>query len=204
MIKVYGSTYSRASQVMFALELLGVEYQQELVAVRSERSQSEAYRALNPLGKIPTLQDGELVLWETQAILFYLAQKYGNNLLWADTPEEVAEIYRWSLYASNQIEVPALDLLLQKLYPPAEPDQALIDRSSEALARFLPALEERLEGREFVALSHLTVADIHASAVTGWAKAGGYDFTPYKNICRWLATLSSNPALKKVMETGLA
>lgn len=200
MIKVYGGVFSRGSMVMCALETLGVEYEMVSMTARDENTKAAEYRALNPTGKIPTIVDGDLVLFETQAILFYLAQKYGNNTLWADTPEEVAEIYRWSLYVSNQMEVPALELLLQFKYNPNGNGEAeKIDAATAELERFLPVLEMHLEGREFVACDKRTVADIHGASVLAWAKLAGFDYDRYPNTHAWIKRQLKSEAAQRVM-----
>jgi glutathione S-transferase len=200
MIKLYGGVFSRGSMVMCALETLGMAYDLEPMTARDSQTQTDEYRALNPTGKIPTLVDGDLVLFETQAILFYLAQKYGDNLLWADTPEQVAEIYRWSLYVSNQMEVPALNMLLQVKYSPdgkGDPDK--LAQAGAELDRFLPVLEAHLEGREFVACDKRTVADIHGARVLAWAKLAGFDYDRYPNVHGWIKRELSSDAQKRVM-----
>lgn len=200
MIKVYGGVFSRGSMVMCALETLGVEYEVVSMTARDANTQTEEYRALNPTGKLPTIVDGDLVLFETQAILFYLAQKYGNGLLWAETPEEVAEIYRWSLYVSNQMEVPSLDLLLQMKYSPdGKGDADKIAAASAELDRFLPVLEKRLEGREFVAGDKRTVADIHGASVLAWAKLTGFDYDRYPGVHAWIKRQLTSEAQQRVM-----
>ena len=199
MIKVYGSVFSRAGMVMLALEELGLEYEAVDMLPRSEQTQSSEYRALNPTGKIPTLVDGDLVLFETQAILFYLARKYGNGRLWGSNPEEEADILRWSLFVSNQMEVPALDMLIQFKFSKGNPDQAVLDRATAELNRFLPTLERQLTGREWVSGDHFTIADIHGAMVLSWPKLGGFDYTAYPEVHRWIKSVLSHPAQKKLM-----
>jgi glutathione S-transferase len=199
MIKVYGSVFSRAGMVMLALEELGLEYEAVDMLPRSEQTQSSEYRALNPTGKIPTLVDGDLVLFETQAILFYLARKYGNGRLWGTTPEEEADILRWSLFVSNQMEVPALDMLIQFKFNKDNPDQSVIERASGELNRFLPTLEQQLQGREWISGDHFTIADIHGAMVLSWPKLGGFDYSVYPQVHRWIKSVLSHPAQKKLM-----
>ncbi len=197
MLKVYGTVQSRAAMVLVALEMLGLPYEHIDIATRSEASQSDEYRQLNPTGKVPTLQDGEFVLFETQAILFYLARKYGKGTLWVTTPEEEADLWRWSLYISNQLEVPALDLLLQTKYAGGNPDLIVIEKAKQAMQRFLPLLEEQLKGKDYLT-DVLTVADIHGATVIGWAKVAGFDFTPYPNVHSWVHRIANTPESKKV------
>ncbi len=199
MIKVYGSVFSRAGMVMLALEELGLEYEAVDMLPRSEQTASEEYRALNPTGKIPTLVDGDLVLFETQAILYYLARQYGKGRLWADTPAAEADILRWSLYISNQMEVPALDMLIQFKFSQGNPDQAVIERATAELERFLPLLEQQLSGREWISGDHFTIADIHGAMVLSWPKLAGFDYSAWPEVHRWIKSVLSHPAQERLM-----
>ncbi len=200
MIKVYGSVFSRAGMVMLALEELGLDYESVDMLPRSEQTQSPEYRALNPTGKIPTLVDGDLVLFETQAILYYLARQYGEGRLWAQTPAEEADILRWSLYISNQMEVPALDMLIQFKFSGGNPDQAVIERATAELNRFMPLLEQQLGGREWLSGDQFSIADIHGAMVLSWPKLAGFDYAVYPNVHRWVKSVLSHPAQKRLME----
>jgi len=199
MIKVYGNVYSRAGMVMLALEELGLEYELVEIQQRSEAAGSDEYRQLNPTGKIPTLVDGDLVLFETQAILFYLARKYGQGRLWGQTPEEEADIMRWSLFVSNQMEVPALELLIQFKFNKDNPDAQAVERATRELNRFLPVLEQQLKGREWISGEQMTIADIHGATVLSWPKLGGFDYSDYPEVHRWIKSVLSHPAQKKLM-----
>lgn len=197
MLKVYGSVFSRAGMVMVTLETLGLDYELINIGTRSDASQSADYRRINPTGKVPTLQDGDFFLFETQAILYYLVRKYGKGRLWAGTPEAEADILRWSLYISNQLEVPALDLLLQFKYSGGQPDQQVIDNATTQLQRFLPALEAQLEGKEYL-VGGKTIADIHGAMVLSWPKLAGFDYSPYPNVDQWISRILASPENKKV------
>jgi glutathione S-transferase len=199
MIKVYGSVFSRAGMVMLALEELGLEYESVDMLPRSEQTQSSEYRSLNPTDKIPTLVDGDLVLFETQAILYYLARQYGNGRLWADNPADEADILRWSLFVSNQMEVPALDMLIQFKFNKDNPDQAVIERATAELNRFLPTLEQQLQGREWISGDHFTIADIHGAMVLSWPKLAGFDYSAWPEVHRWIKAVLSHPAQKRLM-----
>lgn len=203
MIRVYGSLVSRARIVMAVLEQLELDYQLIDIPTRGAESRSPEYRALNPTGKVPTLVDGELVLWETQAILFYLARQYGDNGLWVDDIAAEADLYRWSLFISNQLEAPALDMMLAvRLARDGVPDQTVIDQAAGIVRRHLPVLEYHLQERQYLAGNapegKLTVADFHGAAVLSWAKLAGFDYTPYPAISRWLKSVMALPAQKAI------
>lgn len=199
MIKVYGSVYSRASMVMCVLETLGLEYEYVPYLPKGKEIKQDEYLALNPAGKVPTLIDGDLVLWETQAILIYLVDKYGNGTLWSETPEGRADITRWSLFVSNQLELFALDLFIQNKFVPEDlRDEAIILRAQAELDKHLPLLNNQLEGREFVAGDNLSVADIHGATILSWAKLVGYNFKQFPNVDAWIKRQLKSEAQQKV------
>ncbi len=199
MIKVYGSVYSRASMVMCVLETLNLEYEYIDHLPKGKEIKQDAYLALNPNGKVPTIVDGDLVLWETQAILFYLVEKYGKGELWGNSPEEIADIYRWSLFISNQLEGFALDLFSQyKFVKEENRDAAIIARANSEMDRFMPILENHLEGKEYVSGNKRTVADIHGATILSWAKLVGYDFKRFPNVDAWIKRQIKSEAQQKV------
>lgn len=199
MIKVYGSVYSRASMVMCVLETLGLEYENIPHLPKGKEIKQDDYLTLNPNGKVPTLVDGDLVLWETQAIMFYLVDKYGNGQLWSDNAEGRADIYRWSLFVSNQLELFALDLFIQHKFVPEElRDEAVILRAQAELDKHLPILNAHLEGREFISGTERTVADIHGATILSWAKLVGYDFKQFPNVDAWIKRQIKSEAQQKV------
>lgn len=202
MIRVYGSLVSRARPVMAVLEHLNLDYELVEIATRSADSRSPEYRALNPTGKVPTLMDGDVVLWETQAILFYLGRQYGEGVLWVDSVAEEADLLRWSLFISNQLESAALDMMLAvRQAPDSGPDQNAIDDAQNTLNAYLPVLEEHLQARDFLAGQStekgcLTVADFYAAMVLSWPKLAGFDYSTYPAIARWLTSILGLPAQK--------
>lgn len=104
-ITLYHHPFSRAATVVWMLEELGVPYELTFVDLRAGEQKSEAMRALNPMGKLPVLVDGEAVLTETSAIGLYLADRYGLGTLAPATDDPARATYlRWALYASAVIE----------------------------------------------------------------------------------------------------
>ncbi|MCP4597654.1 glutathione S-transferase family protein [Neptuniibacter sp.] len=199
MIKVYGSVFSRASMVMCVLETLNLEYEYIPYLPKGKEIKQDEFLALNPNGKVPALVDGDLVLWETQAILVYLVDKYGDGALWANTAEERADILRWSLFVSNQLELFALDLFLQNKFVPEElRDEAIILRAQAELDKHLPVLNNHLEGREFVSGTERTIADIHGATILSWAKLVGYNFKQFPNVDAWIKSQIKSVAQQKV------
>jgi glutathione S-transferase len=200
MLKVYGFARvnklargnTRDLRVLWALEEMGLPYEIVGMDHPNHDLDSPAYRALNPFGQIPVIDDDGVVVTESGAILLYLARKSGR-LAGRDLAGE-AQVLRWSVAALNSIEVPVLS-------------QWFVDvsggkgtRPSEALygwaAMRVEQLDGWLAGREFIATDDFTVADILMTHVL----ASGIDqeaLKPYGNIRAYVARCTERPAWKK-------
>ncbi|HEY9669462.1 MAG TPA: glutathione S-transferase N-terminal domain-containing protein, partial [Coleofasciculaceae cyanobacterium] len=97
MLKLYGGARSRASIVQWYLEELGIPYEYVLLDMQAGEHRQTQYLEINPMGKVPAIVDGDFRLWESGAILFYLAQKYGKI---SSSLEEQAKINQWILFGN--------------------------------------------------------------------------------------------------------
>jgi len=138
----------------------------EMVAVSLSDSRLEAHLAANPLGKVPTLvEDDGFTLWESGAILLYLAEREHSTLVPEDARAR-ADMHRWLFFAATHVQ-PWLSVLGQeRLIKPRRggtPDQVLCSYAERELARFLPILNERLSERAFL-VGPYSLADIAVGA----------------------------------------
>ena len=146
---------------------IGVPY--ELVRVERDENgrPSDAYLALNPWGKIPTLEDGDLVLTESAAICLYLAEKYPDARL-APPPgsRERAELYRWLLWLTNTVQ-PAQ---MRHFYPERYGGEGVKDAADAELAGHYDRIDAHLAGREWLVGGERTVADFFLFMLTRWGR----------------------------------
>jgi glutathione S-transferase len=203
MLKVYafarvnklarGNT--RDLRVLWALEEMGLPYEIVGMDHPNHDLDSPAYRALNPFGQIPVIDDDGVVVTESGAILLYLARKSGR-LAGRDLAGE-AQVLRWSVAALNSIEVPVLS-------------QWFVDvsggkgtRPSEALygwaAMRVEQLDGWLEGRQFIATDEFTVADILMTHVLGGGTAPGL-LAPCPNVVAYRARCMERPAWRRTLQ----
>jgi glutathione S-transferase len=145
-----------------ALAEIGVPY--ELVRIsRDEAQESAEYRALNPLGVVPTLVDGDLVLTESAAILLYLADRFPEARL---APEARADFYRWLVFLTNTVQ-PGV---LRYLYPERYGDAGVKERAGELLDTVFGLLDRELDGREWLVGEARTAADLFLFMVVRWGR----------------------------------
>jgi glutathione S-transferase len=203
MLKIYGFARvnkmargnTRDLRVLWALEEMGLPY--EIVGMDHPNHDLDApsYRALNPFGQIPVIDDDGVVVTESGAILLYLARKTGK-LMPRDLAGE-AQVLRWSVAALNTIEVPVLtawfvDISGGKGTKPSEALRGWADKR-------LQQLDGWLADRQFVATDDFTVADILVTHVLG----GGTDqalLQPYANVRAYRARCSDRPAWKRTLD----
>ncbi len=100
MLKLYGSLFSRASIIKWYLEELNVPYEFVNLDMKAGEHLKPDFLAINPIGKVPAIVDGELKLWESGAILLYLAEKYGQV---PPSLETKAIFYQWVLFANSTL-----------------------------------------------------------------------------------------------------
>ena len=148
-----------------ALAEIGVPYELALVE-RDERGQSPpAYLALNPSGRVPTLEDDGLVLTESAAILLYLADRFPEAGL-APPPGERAVLYRWLVFMTNTVQT----ALLRFFYPERYGDGAVSATAAEELRVLFDRIDGELAGREWLVGGSRSAADLFLFMMTRWGR----------------------------------
>src|SRR5262244_1014817 len=158
MLQLYGNARSRATRCLWMLEEIGEPYQLIEKSTRTEDLQSAEYLRLNPNARIPTLVDGDLVLWESMAINLYLAQKY-EGPMHCPGPEVLGLAAQWSFWAILGMEALLLDLLQHRaMLPEFARDASYAERDELLLKKPLGVLNEALARRDYLAGNNFTVA----------------------------------------------
>jgi glutathione S-transferase len=182
------------------LEEVGEPYELIDTSLRVEDLQAPEYLRLNPNARIPTLIDGEFVLWESMAINLYLAQKYDSPVQ-TNTAEDHAIATQWSFWAMIELEESLTQLLHHRMLlvaPGRDPSRA--ERAELLLRRPLTVLDESLADKEFLLGDNFTVADLNVAALVSWAKIGRLDFSALPKLKRWLDTCLARPAYQRVRD----
>ena len=156
---------------------------------------------LNPNHKIPTLVDGEFVLWESSAIMLYLLSKKPGNSLYSHVPEIQADINRW-LFWNTAHWAPACGIfiyeyLVKKFLNLGGPDPGEIKKGEEQFHRFADVLDNHLAGRDWLVGKNLTVADYAVGSLLDLTEAAHYPAGKYQEIKRWYGNIMQLEAWKK-------
>jgi glutathione S-transferase len=175
-------------RVALMLNALGLAYR--FVDSPAEVRASPAFLARNPLGQIPVLEDGDVVLADSNAILVYLARRYAPDDAWLpQEPVAAASVQRWlSIAAGEVMHGPAIARMISLFGFPDDPARAA--RISERVLNFM---DGHLDGRGFLAADHVTLADLACYSYVAHAPDGGIDLQPYPAVRAWLDRVASQP-----------
>ena len=205
MLTIYGTKPSRVARCLWTLEELGLPYRQ----VRVTDQRSAAFLALNPMGKVPVLVDGDFVLTESVAINAYLAAQAGSPLLPADFATR-ARIDQWSSWALTEVEF-HFTIMVREIRRAAgagtAPDEVVVAACLAAVNDTLGVLEAYLgAGHAYVAGAAFTIGDINvAFPISGIAPR--LDMAAFPHLADWLARCTARPAWQRVQaidESGIA
>ena len=147
------------------------------------------YLAINANAKVPTLQDGDFLLWETTAIMQYLCEKAGDTELFPRNPRIRADITRWQcwegLYFNAALGTLAWENVAKAKRNLGPPDAVLVGQAQATLQRFAPVLEAHLKDRTYMVTDHITVADYSMATFGSYTNKVDYDFSPFRNTLQY-------------------
>jgi glutathione S-transferase len=198
-IAVYGTEYSgHAHRVVLFLRMLEIPFR--FIPTSAEARRLPEFLRLNPLGQVPVLQDGEILIADSNAILVYLARRYAPGSRWL--PEEAlaaARVQRWFAIAAGELAYgPALARRIVQWGGPGDHQVAL--EIGGTLFRFM---EAHLADTPYLAAAHATLADLACYAYTAHAPEGGLSLRPYPAIRGWLARVEALPRFEPMRSSPL-
>jgi glutathione S-transferase len=200
----FGRMSGNSARAAFGLLEAGAPFQPRLLDTRGGENRSAAYLALNPMGKIPTLVDGALELWESNAINWYAAEKFPAAHLLPGSIEGRARVQRWLFFQSAHVSpacVPvfrATNARVQAFWQTSGDAQAA-ESARKELARYLPVLEAALAKQQWLE-GDFSLADVAYAPHLALVREGGFDFSPYPHVRAWLDAMLARPAWRKAAE----
>lgn len=199
-MKIYAFPPSpRSFKVLVAANHLGLDYELEFVDLTKGEQMQPRIIALNPDHRLPILEDDGYVLWESNAILQYLAaKKPESGLLPLHDIKPGLAVVRWLFWDSAHWDSACATLVFEHVVKAivgmGEPDPEAIARGEKNFARCADVLEGQLDKHRFIAGDHLTIADFALGSSLILAEAAHYPLQSHKAIRRWHAELSALPA----------
>ena len=195
MVKLYGSSMSRAGRSLWALEEAGVKFEQVIVG----ETRKPEYLAINPNGHVPALDDNGTIIWESMAINLYVAEKYGKAPLWPSSVEGHGACYQWSLWVVNELETPMIEIFQHRLMLPADQrDEKIALARIETLKTPLKVLDDHLQKSDYLLGKEFTIADLNVASVLSIAKYIQLDLSPTPTAQKWVQKCLERPANQRV------
>ncbi len=195
MLRIYGSAKSRAVRVLWMAGELGLAYDHKDWLPRSPETRTPEYRALNPNGRVPTIDDDGFILSESMAINFYLAKKHRSPLYPSD-PKHEALALQWSLWETDRLDRQIVNYVRHaKDLPAAERKPEIADAAWKEVAPALDVLEAALAKSAWLAGPAFSVADVNVAAALYRALA--IDLGKWPHLQAWLQRCWERPAAKQ-------
>lgn len=177
---------------------LGVPLQFELVDLTKGEQRAPEYLALNPTGRTPVLVDGDFILWESNAILQYLASR-AANAVWPDDVRTRADIMRWQSWQlahwHQEACVPLIwERLIKSIARLGPPDTAVVAKATEAFTREAKVLDAHLAKNAYLVGTAMTLADFSVAAPLFYVKEAELPVGGHPHLEDWFARVSALPA----------
>jgi glutathione S-transferase len=201
-MKLYHNPLSpNARRVLLTAAYLELRLDEQVIDVANGEHKSPDYLALNPNGMIPTLVDGPLTLWESRAIIQYLASKKPESGLLGRNEADRADITRWLTWDAAHLSPPVGTLIFETLFKPmlglGAPNGEAIQRATGEVRRFFAVLDASLMGRTHLAGGGLTIADLGTAATLTYAERLQLPVAGFANLAPWLGRIAALDAWKK-------
>ena len=187
-------TSGNVQKVMFLLEELKMPYERVDVGRQFNNTQTPEYLAKNPNAKVPTLEDGEVIIWESNTILRYLANKAKSNLYPTD-PAQRTHVERWMDWQLSALNNPYMAMFREAKLEPAK-RSADFETQRKDLGTQLSILDKAI-GPGYVAGPSFTIADICLAPIVTRCLKFGVELPELPNVKRWDAEMNKREAFKK-------
>lgn len=161
---------------------------------------TEQFLAINPNGKVPALEDGDLKLWEANAIMCHLARAAGSDL-WPQKAEQQIDVVRWLTWNSEHFTRYAGALYFEHIIKPrfnlGDIDNAAVKEAAGYVRKYAGVLDQHLGNRKFLVGDRLTVADFAVAISLPYAKQARIPLSEFPNVVRWHDRLNELPAWRE-------
>ena len=191
----------RAFKALAVARHLGLDFELCPVDLLSGAHQRPEFEALNPNKKMPVLEDDGFVLWESNAIMQYLAAKKPEGGLLPSDPRGRADVSRWQFWESAHWDPACSTLvferLVKKLFGQGDPTPSQVEKGMSEVRRYGGVLNSHLAAHRFLCGDRLSLADFSVGAWLNYAQPAGYPIEDFREIRRWYAGLMELPAWRE-------
>lgn len=200
-MKVYFAPNTRAVRTVWLLNELALDYELVHFKLGDKAMRAPEYLAINPNGRVPTLEDGDVRIFESGAIAEYLVARYGEGRLApAVSSPDFPAYLQWLHYGEGMIMPPVNTIVVETiLLPPERRNEANAERALKLLNRTLGAVDRHMHGREYLA-GEFSAADTITGHACLVAARLGADIGALPNVAAYSERLKARPALQAAMK----
>lgn len=187
-----------AHRALVFAKLAGIAHETVFVDLAAGAHKTPEFLSMNPNGQVPVMEDGDVVVSDSNAILVYLARKYAPDWMPGDAAG-VAAVQRWLTLAAGEIAFGSCAARLITVFgAPLDPEFA-----ATVAARAMQKLEKELEGRDWLVGDRPTIADVAAYSYTAHAPEGNISLDPYPNVRAWIARFEALDGFEPMPATAV-
>ena len=203
MIKLYLTPNTRAGRVAWLLEELNMEYELEILPFTKEGLKSPEHRARHALGRVPVIEDGDISIFESGAIIQYILDKYDDKGLKPAVESDDYPYYlQWFHYCEGMVMPPMNQIVVQTvLLPPDRRDEAVLNQATNLLSKALKPVNEFLEGKDYL-IGDFSAADCMLGHSCFMSNRFGTVSDEMQNIKRYISNIESRSAFQKAITLG--
>ena len=199
-MKLHFAPNTRAVRIAWLLEELGLTYELERYKLGDPGMRAPEFLAVHPNGRVPVLEDGDVRLFESGAIVQYLLARHGNGRLQpAVEAPEFAPFLQWVHYAEGMLMPPINTIVVETvLLPPERRNETNVKRAKKLLGQMLATVDHALTGKDHL-IGDFSAADVMTGHAVMTAAAFGADVSGMANIPAYIERLQSRPALQRAL-----
>ena len=176
-------------KIRLMLSLLDLDYRSVIVNGIEQQQKSVDFLAMNPFAQVPVLADDDIIVRDSQAILVYLAKKYGNGQWLPNDAKALADVVAWLSTAANELSLGPNRLRLHYKFG----RDINIEESRQISIKLLDILQARLEKQPYLTTDRVTIADIAVYPYIALAPEGKIDLSLYPAVTDWLCRIQALP-----------
>ncbi len=202
MLKLHHAPNSRAGRIVWLLEELGLEYELNRMEFHPRALKSDEHRARHPLGRVPVLEDGDVMLYESGAIVEYIIARHSDGKLKPAVESPLfPEYLQWFHYCEGMVMPPVNTVVVQTiLLPPERRSEEALGQARRLLTKALAPVNDALEGREYM-IGDLSGADFMIGHASFMSRRIGCVTEDVPHLHAYIDRLEARPAFQKGIQT---
>ena len=201
MLTLHFAPNSRAGRIVWLLEELELEYNINKMAFNPKDLKSDEHRARHPLGRVPVLDDGDVRIYESGAIVEYVIERHKNGGLKPEVSDPLyPEYLQWFHYCEGMVMPPVNTIVVQTLLlPPDRRDETVLGQAQRLLAKALEPVDESLAGRDYL-IGAFSAADVMLGHACFMSNRLGCVSDEMANLKGYVERIAERPAFKTAIE----